>query len=374
MRTEMQIVWTDRARELGRTFAARAAGRDRDDGFVADNYMDLKENRFFAALVPVELGGEGVEFAEMCEMLRILGGACPSTALAFSMHTHLVAANVWKYRRGQDVSRLLGRVAAEQPVLVSTGGRDWLESNGSATRVDGGFLVSAAKAFASQSAAGEILVTTVPWEDPAQGWRVLHFSVPFAAEGIRVLNDWKAHGMCNTGSNTVHMNNVFVPDAAITLNRPREGFHPSFNVVCAVALTAVMSVYVGIAQKAASIAIEGARRQKLRKPHIPASLGEMHNELTVAELAWRDMVRIHDDYAFEAVDSVGQDIVTRKVLATNACIATVTRAMEIVGGAGFYRDFGLERLLRDVQAAKYHPYPEKEQHLFRGEYLLRGDA
>ena len=31
------------------------------------------------------------------------------------------------------------------------------------------------------------------------------------------------------------------------------------------------------------------------------------------------------------------------------------------------------RLFRDIQAAKYHPYPEKEQHLFRGEYLLNAE-
>lgn len=371
MSDPMTLTPTDLARELGKTFAARAASRDRDDGFVTDNYQDLREHRMFAALVPVELGGEGVGYAEMCDVLRILGGACPSTALAFSMHTHLVAANVWKYRHGQDVSALLRRVATEQLVLVSTGGRDWLESNGHAARVDGGFRVTATKAFASQSAVGDILVTTVPYESPDQGWRVLHFTMPFTAEGLTVLNDWKTLGMCFTGSNTVKLDNVFVPDAAISLNRPRDGFHPSYNVVCAAAFTAVMSVYLGIAQKAASIAIEGARRQRSLKPHIPSALGEMHNELTVAELAWNDMLRINGDYGFDAVDAVGQDISTRKTLMTNACIATVTKAMEIVGGAGFFRSFGLERLFRDVQAAKYHPYTEREQHQFRGDFLLR---
>jgi alkylation response protein AidB-like acyl-CoA dehydrogenase len=49
----------------------------------------------------------------------------------------------------------------------------------------------------------------------------------------------------------------------------------------------------------------------------------------------------------------------------------VTKAMEIVGGEGFYRGFGLERLFRDVQAARYHPLPEREQVNFSGEYLLR---
>jgi hypothetical protein len=44
--------------------------------------------------------------------------------------------------------------------------------------------------------------------------------------------------------------------------------------------------------------------------------------------------------------------------------------MEVVGGQGFYRSFGLERLFRDVQAAKYHPLQEKDQLQFTGEYIL----
>jgi alkylation response protein AidB-like acyl-CoA dehydrogenase len=371
MLQDLQVVWTDLARELGERFEARAGKYDENDAFVEANYADLKEHRFFAALVPTELGGEGATYTEMCHALRILAQHCPSTALAQSMHQHLVAANVWKLRRGQNTETLLRKVADQQIVLVSTGGRDWLESSGKVTRVEGGFLVSAFKAFSSQSAVGDLLMTSAPYEDPERGWQVLHFGVPFVTEGLQVLDDWKALGMRSTGSHTVTLDEVFVPEAAISLRRPRGEFHPSFNIVTAVAITAVMGVYLGIAQKGAKIAIDGARRQKSLKPHIPAALGEMHNALSMAELAWNDMLWINDDYGFEAVDAVGQDISTRKVIVTNACIQTVTLAMEIVGGIGFSREFGLEKLFRDVQAAKYHPYPEKEQQAYRGAYLLR---
>ena len=49
----------------------------------------------------------------------------------------------------------------------------------------------------------------------------------------------------------------------------------------------------------------------------------------------------------------------------------VTKAMESSAVMVFYRGFGLERLFRDVQAARYHPLPEAEQVKFSGEYLLR---
>src|SRR4051812_15844616 len=83
-------------KQLAPAFAARADAHDRTGEFVADNYRILKEHRFFAALVPAELGGLGVEYTEMCHALRELAHYCPSTALAVSMHSHLVATTVWK--------------------------------------------------------------------------------------------------------------------------------------------------------------------------------------------------------------------------------------------------------------------------------------
>jgi alkylation response protein AidB-like acyl-CoA dehydrogenase len=251
-------------------------------------------------------------------------------------------------------------------VLVSTGARDWLESSGSTTKTAGGYLVSAHKHFASQSAVGDMLVTSAPFMD-----EVLHFPVPMSAQGVTVLNDWRALGMRGTASHTVKLENVFVPDAAIALRRPRGAYHPLWNIVLTVAMPLIMSVYVGIAQRAAQLSIGHIRRKKAAKPHAPALIGEMNNDLVAAEVQLNDMLRIANNYDFEPIDQNGHDILARKTNVANAVIRVVTKAMEIVGGEGFYRGFGLERLFRDVQATRYHPLPESDQVKFSGEYLLR---
>jgi alkylation response protein AidB-like acyl-CoA dehydrogenase len=246
-----------------------------------------------------------------------------------------------------------------------------LESSGQIQKTKDGFLVTAVKHFASQSEAGDILVTSAPFEDPENGWQVLHFAVPFKSPGVKVLGNWQALGMRGTGSHSVQLENVFVPETAITLRRPRGEFHPVWNVILTVAMPLIMSVYLGIAQKAASIAVENARNQKKKRQYIPELIGGMYNELTTAELNVKDMKRIANNFDFKPIDQNGQDILMRKTNAANASIKVVEKAMEIVGGQGFYRSFGLERLLRDVQAAKYHPLQEKDQLQFTGEYILR---
>jgi acyl-CoA dehydrogenase len=63
-----------------------------------------------------------------------------------------------------------------------------------------------------------------------------------------------------------------------------------------------------------------------------------------------------------------------RTLSGRAVVRTVEKAMEVVGGAGFYRALGLERLFRDVQAARYHPLQEKPQTVYTGRFALGLDV
>ncbi|MGH7091295.1 MAG: acyl-CoA dehydrogenase family protein, partial [Stellaceae bacterium] len=279
---------------IGPRFAEGVAERDAADSFVAAHYDVLKQNKLFSALVPSELGGGGQSHAAMCAFLRQLARYCPSTALALSMHQHLVAAASYNHRKGGAGRTLLERVAASELVLISTGANDWMESNGNAERVEGGFRVSARKPFGSGSPKGGVLVTSAPFEDPKEGSQVLHFAVPLAAPGISLADDWHTLGMRATGSNTIVLGNVFVPEDAVTLRRPRGRFHPAWNVILTMAMPLIMSVYAGIAEAAAAIGQKEARKRQ-GDPAVPYLLGELANHLATVQLAIDDMVRLAND-------------------------------------------------------------------------------
>jgi alkylation response protein AidB-like acyl-CoA dehydrogenase len=355
--------------EIGPRFAEGAAERDAGDVFVAGNYDLLKRHKVFSALVPAELGGGGAGHGAMCAFLRRLAHFCPSTALALSMHQHLVAAAAYNHRNGRPGQALLERVAAGEVVLVSTGAGDWMESNGTVERAEGGFRVSARKPFCSGAPAGGVLVTSAPFEDPVEGWQVLHFPVPFSAPGLSLADDWHTLGMRATGSQTVVLDGVFVPEGAIALRRPRGRFHPAWNVILTVAMPLIMSVYAGLAEAAARIGREQAQRRQ-GDPVLPYLLGELGNHLTTAQLAVDDMVRLARDLDFTMDLELTSAILTRKTIAAEHVLATVEKALEVAGGAGFYRGPGLERLLRDAHGAQFHPLPAKRQHRFAGRVVL----
>ena len=255
-------------------------------------------------------------------------------------------------------------------ILVSTGAKDWLESNGELVKIEGGYELTATKVFASQSAVGDILMTSARYEDPEAGNLVLHFPVPFSTKGLKVKNDWKTLGMRGTGSNTVQMDKVFVPESAVAVKRKQGDLDNTWNVILTVAMPLIMAVYVGIAEKAAQMAIEKSKASKTKKDQLPLTLGEMQNQLTLAQVLCKDMAAITNDLDFLPDHEKGNAILIRKTLVANACINTVNKAMEIIGGQSFYRAYGFERLFRHVQAAVFHPLPEKEQQVYSGNFIL----
>ncbi|QHT68074.1 acyl-CoA/acyl-ACP dehydrogenase [Rhodocytophaga rosea] len=368
METISNVRWQDALIELGEQFAHRASQYDQTNTFVSENYEQLKSNQFFSLAIPEELGGGGASYAEMCNAIRQMAQSCGATALAFSMHQHLIAANIWRYKKGLPAEALLRKVASEQLILVSTGAGDWLSSRGIMEKTEGGYLVTARKHFASQAPVGNILVTSARYLDPEKGPQVLHFPVPFSAKGLTIKNDWDTMGMRGTGSHTIELEKVFVPDAAIALTRPQGEFHPFWNVVLTVAMPLIMSAYVGIAERAAQIAFEKARKSAANV----YLLGELQNQLTTAQVLWQDMIRLVNEFDFQPVNDQGNQILIRKTLVANACIATVNKAMETVGGQGFFRHMQLERLFRDVQGAQFHPLTEKSQHYFTGNLIRNG--
>ncbi len=367
---ETKTNWKELTHRLGQNFAQHAAEQDRQGEFVFSNYELLKANGYFSLLVPEELGGAGLTFSEVCDVIRIIGQYCGSTALAFSMHQHLVAATVWKYVHKGEGAPLLEKVANQQIVLVSTGARDWLGSNGEMKKVDGGYVLNARKSFASQSSGGDIAVTSAPFLNEEGQWKVLHFAVPLTTDGVSVLDDWNVMGMRATGSNTIEFKDVFVPDKSVVLERPRDEFHPVWHVVLTVAMPLIMSAYVGIAERAQQLAITDGKKYPRNQPHLSYIIGKMQNNLLSAQTQWKAMYERTNDFDFQPNQKTTAEMVTLKTNVTDNCIQTVQQAMEGLGGQSFYQKNELERLFRDVQAAPFHPMPKWDQYAYTGKHLL----
>jgi alkylation response protein AidB-like acyl-CoA dehydrogenase len=344
-----------RAGAAGAEIATHAARHDAEGTFVEEGLHQLRQAGLLALAVPTELGGCGATIAQVAMVQRELAHHCGSTALATSMHQHVVCFTAWRYRRNlPGAEATLRRVADDGIVLVSTGGADFTHPRGEATKVEGGYRVSGRKVFASQSSHGTVMSTMFGFEDPEQGRRVLNMAVPIAGEGVSVLDNWDTLGMRGTASNDIVLDDVFVPDERVLANRPYGVIDPPFQVILSIAMPIISAVYLGVAEAAYQAALEVAAG-KAGDVLVQRQVGLMAHRLQVASWALDRALDAVGDDPTPSMERVAAVMTAKREIAL-AGVEVCDIAMEVSGGPGFFKGSTIERCYRDIRAAKFHPF------------------
>ncbi|MEJ7721378.1 MAG: acyl-CoA dehydrogenase family protein [Ilumatobacteraceae bacterium] len=358
------------AASLAPVLEANAARHDREGTWVDESYQHLVDQGMLALAVPTQLGGMGATIRETAMVMRALASACASTALAMSMHQHVTAFTAWRYGRSMPgAEATLRRVAEERLVLVSTGGGDFTRPRGEAIRVEGGYRASGHKIFASQSPVGAVMSTMFPYEDPEQGLRVLNMAVPMA-DGVVVEQNWDTLGMRGTASNDVRISDVFIPDERVLANRPHGVIDAPLQVIASIAFSIVGAVYLGVAESAASAAIASVSgTPKAADPSCQRLVGLMHNRLRVASWSLDGAIGAVGDDPTPSMDMFATVMAAKREIAL-AGIEVCDLAMDVAGGAAFFKGSPIERAYRDIRGIKFHPLTVEQTLVHAGKLAL----
>ncbi|RYD74792.1 MAG: acyl-CoA dehydrogenase, partial [Verrucomicrobiaceae bacterium] len=240
---------------------------------------------------------------------------------------------------------------------------DWIGGSGKAKKVEGGYRITARKRFTSGAEAGNILMTGAVLEEQDGKRSVIHFGAPMASQEVAIEDTWRTLGMRGTGSNDVVIEGLFVPDASVAFSRTAGEWHPVFQVIATIAFPLIYAVYLGIAESARDIAVELVRG-KQQSVGSTMLVGRMETALRAAQIAHRWMMDVVARNQPSA-DTVNEVMIGRSLIAKHA-IEVNELAMEVAGGAAFYRANGLERRFRDIQGARYHPMQPSSQEHYAG--------
>ncbi len=230
--TRFQAELIDKARRFGRRVLAPRAQHDRDATFPIENFRDMHPEGLLGICIPKEDGGLGAGYHTYCLAAAELGRYCGATALSWNMH---VCSTLWtgaladdlpmspaeraahNARRRMHYRRILddGAIYA-QPFSEGGAAAAGVVAFGTEARpVDGGFLVSGKKIFASLSGAADyygVLCTERAEGEGASRRNTLYLAVPADADGVSVVGDWDPLGMRGTVSRTLLLKDVFVPE------------------------------------------------------------------------------------------------------------------------------------------------------------------
>lgn len=342
------------AADIGRACAPFDAVHDREATFVSEAYDTMRERGYLAMPVPVELGGLGAGMREVVLAQRELARWSGSAALAATMHLYLTMVQCWRLRRGAPDAEPVLRRIADGLVMATSGGSDWVCPSSTATEVEGGFRLSGRKNFCTQAPVAGVIATSAVLGDPGPDAVVLHAGVPLSAPGVSIVETWDTLGMRGTASHDVVFDEVFLPADEVVGRRPY-GVLTGPLLVAAIHFAPVAgAVYLGVADGAHAEALRVVARRSAADPAAVRRLGEMAARLRVA---WWALLAAVDELGPDpaADDTALATVMTAKRHAVLEARTVVDLALEVVGGAAFFRTSPLERAYRDVRGGPFHP-------------------
>jgi alkylation response protein AidB-like acyl-CoA dehydrogenase len=365
------------AEELAVELGLRAAQHDRDGSYPFEAIDGLKAAGYFAAPVPVELGGLGVFSAhDLVVASSRLARGDASVALGVNMHLvavlnmerrRQVAVASGAERRARGFASSLERIARHGVVLaaaISERGQDITRPGTVATRTESGWRIDGRKLFCTMSPAATDLYVAVTYVDGEHSERYAYAMVPTGAPGVVVHDDWDALGMRASGSNSVSLDGVELPESAV-----RGGFragdplpYMERNLVAGLFHAAAS---LGIAESADAIArrgiagrLNGDARPRMQVADNAVDLAASRGVLSRAA-ALIDQHRAANpasDGSAEQLGALFAEAQAAKAFTNEAAARIVDRALAVSGGAGYRNGSPLARAYRDVKAGSFmHP-------------------
>jgi butyryl-CoA dehydrogenase len=352
-----------------------AARVDREERFPDDHWKTLAGMGFLGFLIPEDHGGAGLGNVALAIALEELNRACASTGVAVSIQNSLVAGPLVKHGTEEQKRKYLPRIASGDLVCAYAisepeHGSDAAAIETSAARRGDAYVLDGRKAWITNGASAGLIIVFATVDRSAGSKGITAFLVEReASPGLVVGKREKKLGI--RGSETVELvfQEVEVP-ASNVLGEVGAGFK--------LALDTLDGGRIGIAAQATgiiaasleeSVAYSRERRQ-FGKPiaefqPIQWKIADMGVDLEAARLltrraAWlRDEGRPHTKEASMA-----------KLFASEAANRAATHAVQIHGGAGYLKDFPVERFYRDAKITEIYEGTSEIQRLVIARNLL----
>jgi acyl-CoA dehydrogenase len=340
-----------------------AVAVDRDARFPQEAIEALQELRLLSAYVPPELGGMGLDIAQLAKLCEVLGQYDGSVAMIYAMHQIQVAcivhhASQTDYFRGYlDELVRAQRLIASATTEVGTGGD--LRSSVCALDVRNGRFNVEKKApvISYGAAADDILVTCRRSPDAAASDQVAVLAQrgDFRLDTVSGWDTLGFRGTCSSGFVLTASGSAEQVLPAAFRDVLARTMHPVSHILWG-------SLWLGIAIDALNRARRFVRAEARRNPGMPPTSALRLAEADSALQAMRSNIatavaeyqRISSGAA-DAFDSFDFAVRTNnlKLACSTLVVDVVSRAMLMCGIEGYRNDsqFSLCRQLRDAYGA-----------------------
>jgi butyryl-CoA dehydrogenase len=312
----------------------------------------------FRVFIPEEYEGLGGGCLDLCLVVEELSRVCSGVAISYAA-TALGCSSLLEYGTEEQKRKYLpdiasGRRLAAFALTEATAGSDVSAIRTTASREQGSYVLNGTKQFITNGGEAEIY-TVIALTSPERGIRgASAFLVEKDTPGFTFGKKEKKMGLRASATRELAFRNCLILEENI-MGREGMGFVMAMRLLDR-SRPGVGAQAMGLAQGALEATVDYAR-QRIQFGHPIISLQAV--QLKLADMAIAvEAARLLVYSVAKTIDSGAKDFTEdaamAKVFASDAAMKVTTDAVQIFGGAGYMRDYPVEKMMRDAKITQIY--------------------
>jgi alkylation response protein AidB-like acyl-CoA dehydrogenase len=364
-------------RDLVRRFsqneiAPHAERWDEESHFPREIFKPLAELGLSGLLVPEELGGSELPRLTGAIIYEEIGKADMSTAVWLAVH-NMVAGLITRFGNQEQRQRWAGAMAAGELLGAFClsevhAGSDAANVQATATREGDDYLLNGTKYWVTSAGVADLYAVMMRTsDDGAHG--ISTFIVPKGTAGFSIGKVERKMGLHSSPTGELIFENCRVP-ARNRLGEEGDGLKIALSSLDGGRIN-VGATATGVAQAALEVAARYATERSAFGQLIGAFegiqflLADMAMKIEAARLLVYEAA-----FKMDEGEPASMHAAMAKCLATDTAMQVTTDAVQVLGGAGYVRDWPLERYMRDVKVGQIFEGTNQIQRLVIARELL----
>jgi acyl-CoA dehydrogenase len=339
-------------RFIANEIAPHAEQWETDRWFPDDVFAKFAAVGFLGLKYPAQYGGQGGEYLHDVVLVEEMA-RCGSGGVAAGVGAHINIATppIWKFGTEDQKQRYLKPAIAGEKIgalaITEPGaGSDVAAITTRGRRVDGGWVLNGEKTYITNGVRADFMVTAVR-TTPEGGHHGTSFLIVDRQEGV-TSSKLEKLGWHASDTATIAFQDVFVPDENL-LGEEHEAFKlimANFQwerLVMAIGSVAAMGVAF---ERTLAYARERIAfgRPIVQHQAIGHKLADLETTLYTGRCVAYDALN-----RFMAGENALREVTMAKLVTQRACVDFMDDCLQIHGGAGYMREYGIERALRDAR-------------------------
>ncbi|HJP87911.1 MAG TPA: acyl-CoA dehydrogenase family protein [Candidatus Limnocylindrales bacterium] len=355
--------------------APHAAAVDEQERYPAEARDALVRSGFHAVHIPEEYEGEGADSVATCILIEEVARVCASSSLIPAVNklgTMPIILSASDELKRQVLPKIAGGEMASYALSEREAGSD-TASMRTRARLDGDhWVLNGTKAWitnAGESTWYTVMAVTDPnAAKPANG--ISAFVVHADDPGFEVGPKERKLGIKGSPTREIHFSDCTIPADRI-IGEPGTGLKTALRTLDHTRPT-IGAQAVGIAQGAVDAAVAYVKDRKQFGKSIAEFQGVqfMLADMAMKVEAARHMVYVAAARAERGEPNLGFISSAAKCFASDVAMEVTTDAVQLFGGAGYTRDFPVERMMRDAKITQLYEGTQQVQRLVIARSLL----